>query len=79
MSNSIISERLGLYLETSGLSQKELSRMTGVADSVICRVIKGENDLSSKNIIKIVQATGVSPNWLLGFGSGFEIEKIEKR
>ena len=79
MSNSIISERLGLYLETSGLSQKELSRMSGVADSVICRVIKGENDLSSKNIIKISQATGVSPNWLLGFGSEFEIEQIEKR
>lgn len=76
MSNSIISERLGLYLETGGLSQKELSRMSGVADSVICRVIKGENDLSSKNIIKIVQATGVSPNWLLGFGSEDEIERI---
>ncbi len=75
---SELSERLGLFLETSGLSQKELSRISGVADSIICRVIKGENDLSAKNILKIAQATGVSPNWLLGFGSEFEIEKLEK-
>lgn len=78
MSNSIISERLGLYLETSGLSQKELSRMSGVADSIICRVIKGENDLSSKNLVKISQATGVSPDWLLGFGAEDDIVMISK-
>lgn len=71
-----LSERLGLYLETSGLSQKELSRLSGVSDSIICRVIKGENDLSSKNLVKVAQATRVSPNWLLGFGSEDEIERI---
>lgn len=73
---SELSERLGLYLETSGLSQKELSRISGVSDSIICRVIKGENGMNTKNLIKISTAIGVSPNWLLGFGSDEEIEKI---
>ena len=74
--NSELSERLGLYLETSGLSQKELSRISGVSDSIICRVIKGENGMNTKNLIRIATAIGVSPNWLLGFGSDEEIEKI---
>lgn len=78
MKNDILAERLGLFMETSGLSQKELSRLTGVSDSVICRVIKGENDLSTKNLIKIATATNISPNWLLGFGLDEEIERIEK-
>ena len=51
MRNSNIPERLGLYLETSGLSQKELSKLSGVPDSVICRVIKGQSTLSEKNLI----------------------------
>lgn len=78
MKNDILAERLGLFMETSGLSQKELSRLTGVSDSVICRVIKGGNDLSTKNLIKIATATNISPNWLLGFGSDDEIEYLEK-
>ena len=71
-----LSERHGLFLETSGISQKELAKLSGVPDSVICRAIKGENTLSSKNLVKIACATGVSPNWLLGFGSDEEIEKL---
>lgn len=74
--NSELSERLGLYLETSGLSQKELSRISGVSTSIICRVIRRENELSTKNLLRISTAIGVSPNWLLGFGSDEEIEKI---
>lgn len=74
--NSELSERLGLYLETSGLSQKELSRISGVSDSIICRVIKGENKLSAANLFKIANSTGVSADWLLGFGDAFEITYI---
>lgn len=76
MRTSDISERLGLFIETSGISQKELSKMAGVPDSAICRAIKRQNTLSAKNIIKISEATRVSPNWLLGFGSDEEIEYI---
>lgn len=76
--NSNVSERLGLFLETRGLSQKELSAMSGVADSIICRVIKKDSGITCKNLVKIALATGVSPNWLLGFGSDDEIEYLEK-
>ena len=70
---SNLSERLGLYLEAKGLTQKELSHISGVSDSIISRVIRGENDLTSRNLIKIANATGVSCDWLLGFGSDDEI------
>lgn len=73
---SELSERLGLYLESSGLSQKELSRITGVSESVICRVIKGECEMGTKNLVKITQATKVSPNWLLGYGDAFDMTYI---
>lgn len=69
-------ERLGLYLESSGLSQKELSQMAGISESIICRAIKGESELSLKNLVKIVQATTVSPNWLLGYDDAFDITYI---
>lgn len=71
-----LSERLGLFIESSGISQKELSKLTGVSDSVICRVIKGESGMSTKNLVKIADATRVSPNWLLGYGSDEELERI---
>lgn len=76
MRTSNLSERLGLYIETAGISQKELSKISGVPDSVICRVIKGQSTLNEKNLIKITEATGVSPNWILGFGSDDEMEMI---
>lgn len=76
MITSNISERLGLYMETSGMSQKQLSKLSGVSDSVICRVLKSEQSMSVCNIVKIANATRVSPNWLLGFGSDDEIEYI---
>lgn len=78
MRNSNIPERLGLYLETSGLSQKELSKLSGVPDSVICRVIKGQSTLSEKNLIKIIDSIGVSPAWLLGYGADDQIELLKE-
>lgn len=76
MRTSNLSERLGLFLETSGMSQRELSRISGVSDSIISRVIKGTWCLSSKNIIKIVDATNVSPSWLLGYGADEDMERM---
>lgn len=76
MRNSNISERLGLYIETAGISQKELSKLSGVSDSVICRAIRGQNTLSADNIVKIVDAIGISPSWLLGYGADEDMERM---
>ena len=76
MRTSDTAERLGLLIECMGISQKELSRKTQVSDSVICRVIKRESTLSEGNLIKIADATGVSPSWLLGYGDDAEMERI---
>lgn len=76
MRNSDTAERLGLMIECLGISQKEFSKTTGVADSVICRVIKRQSTLNEKNLIKITDATGVSPSWILGYGDDSEMEII---
>lgn len=76
MRKSNLSLRLGLLLETSGMSQKELSRISGVSDSIISRVLRGHWALSSKNIIKIVDATKISPSWLLGYGEDEDMERM---
>ena len=76
MRTSNISLRLGLLLETKGISQKELSRISGVSDSNISRVIRGQWNLSSDSIIKIVDATNVSPSWLLGYGDDEDMERM---
>lgn len=76
MRTSNISLRLGLLLETKGMSQKELSRISGVSDSNISRVIRGQWNLSSDSIIKIVDATNVSPSWLLGYGDDEDMERM---
>lgn len=76
MRNSDTSERLGLMIECLGISQKEFCRIVDVPDSVICRVIKRQNSLNEKNLIKITEATGVSPSWILGYGNDEEMEMI---
>lgn len=76
MRNSDTSERLSLMIEHLGISQKEFCRIVDVPDSVICRVIKRQNSLNEKNLIKITEATGVSPSWILGYGDSKEIQKI---
>lgn len=76
MKTSNLSERLGLYIETAGISQKELSKISGVPDSVICRTIKGQNSLSIENLCKIVDALNINPSWLLGYGSDEDMERM---
>lgn len=76
MRKSNLALRLGLFIESSGMSQKELSRLTGVSDSIISRVIRGQWSLSSHNLIKIVDATGISPAWLLGYGDDDQMERL---
>lgn len=73
---SNLSERLGLFLETSGISQKELSKLSGVSDSIICRTIKGQNNLTTDNLVKIVDAINVDPAWLIGYGADEDMERM---
>jgi transcriptional regulator with XRE-family HTH domain len=76
MRESNSSKRVQRLLRCLGISQKELSKKSGVDDSIICRVIKGQSTLNEKNLIKIADATGASPSWILGYGSDDLMEKI---
>ena len=67
--NSTTSARLGYVLERKKMSQHQLSEISGVNDSVITRVIKGQSTLNEKNLIKLTEALKVNPAWLLGYGS----------
>lgn len=69
MLKSDLSHRLKLYLELSGMTQKGLAQISRVPESVISRVVRGENNMSIDNLVKIASATGVNSSWLLGYGS----------
>lgn len=76
MRDSCTAERIGLMIEILGISQREFAHIVGVPESSICRIIKRQSTLNEKNLIKITEATGVSPSWILGYGNDEEMEMI---
>lgn len=48
-----IAEQLRDYIINSGISRYEISRQTGVAQSVLARFLSGETSLSLSNIEKL--------------------------
>lgn len=77
MRSSTTSKRLLSLIKELKISQRELSLKTGVSESVICRAIKHEACMTENNLVKIVDATGVSPEWILGYGADDKIEWIK--
>ena len=50
--------------------------MTGLTEAAVSRYMSGDRLPNAATLINIANATRVSPNWLLGFGSDDEIEYI---
>ena len=67
----MITEKIFELMEEKGISQKELSRWTGIPTSTICDWKKKGNTPSADKIMKICEALDVSPYYLL---SGSEIK-----
>jgi transcriptional regulator with XRE-family HTH domain len=71
-----VQKRLKLLLDNLGINQREFALMIGSTDSAVSRYLTGERIPTTLTLIQIANATGVSPNWILGFGSDDEMERI---
>lgn len=63
------SKRLNLALSKSGMSAAELSRKTGLSESIIASYRAGRYAPKQSRLYTIAQALGVTPGWLLGYDS----------
>lgn len=76
MRESTIDKRLKILISHFGITQKELSQMTGIREQTISNYFTAQRDPKVSMIIKIAETFHVSPNWILGFGSDDEMEMI---
>lgn len=71
-----VSKRLRLLLDNMGLSQKDFASITGLTESAVSKYLSGERIPNAGTLISIANATGVSPNWILGYGSDDVMERM---
>ena len=76
MRESTIDKRLKILISNFGITQKELSQMTGIREQTISNYFTAQRDPKVSMITKIAETFHVSPNWLLGYGSDDVMEKI---
>lgn len=62
--NRNIVENIIKLKDAKGWSQGQLAREAGMSTSTICKIIKGERNISSKSLIAIANAFGVSTSAL---------------
>ena len=55
-------EMLRHLVEAKGITQTEVSRATGIADSTISEVLKGKRSLNRSHIGKLAKYFNVSPD-----------------
>ena len=70
-----VQNRIKILINSMGCSQKDFSQVTGVDRAIICRILKG-SDPTVQTLKKIADATNTSPNWLLGYGTDNDIERM---
>ena len=76
MLDNNVPKRLKLLIDNLGLSQKELSVKSDLTECAISKYMSGERIPTAGSLIKIANATRISPNWILGYGSDDVMEKI---
>ena len=59
-----LASRLRLRRKEKGWTQKELAERTGSTQAVIQKIENGKS-LRPRNVVKLAQALGVSPAWLM--------------
>lgn len=76
MRSSNFNLRLKHLLSHYSITQKELSRKSGIMKQTMSLYVQGKREPNIKNLIKISDATNISPSWLLGYGTDDVIETI---
>lgn len=61
-----LSTRLSDLLASHDISQRELSRATGISASTITRIIKMQNIPTADTLVKLADYFGVTTDYLLG-------------
>lgn len=59
-------EKLREYMETAGISQTKLSRLTGINKSSICEYLSASYEPKQKNVLKIAAALNIPPEHFWG-------------
>lgn len=76
MRQSTIDKRLKILISYFGITQKELSQMTGIREQTISNYFTAQRDPKVSMIIKIAETFQVSPNWIIGYGSDDHMELL---
>lgn len=76
MKNATFQQRLKELIEEKGISQSELSKMSGVSTSNITRYLKGEYKAKQDYIYLLAKALNVSPVYLMGLSDNREAINI---
>lgn len=61
--------RIQIFLNSKNWSQYRFSHETGVDAAIVSRILNGKCEPTAQTLRKIAEATNVSPEWLLGFGT----------
>lgn len=77
MRESTIDKRLKILISYFGITQKELSQMTGIREQTISNYFTAQRDPKVSMIIRIAETFHVSPNWIIGYGSDDQIELLK--
>ena len=64
----MIKKQIEKLIKESGKSLYRISEDTGIAKSQIYRIFRGDQDLTDKNVDKILKALNVSANFKKGGG-----------
>lgn len=76
MRQSTIDRRLKILISKYGITQKSLSKMTGIREQTISNYFTAQRDPKVSMIIKIADTFQISPSWLLGYGADEDIERM---
>ena len=76
MRNSDLKTRLHIMLSHFGITQKELSRISGIREATICLYFTGKREPNVRYLCKIADAMKVNPSWLLGYGEDDKMERM---
>jgi transcriptional regulator with XRE-family HTH domain len=66
------SSRLKAQAKSLKLSNVEISKRSGIPDRTISHLMNGRNEPSLRQLVKLADAFGCSPNELLGFGANVD-------
>lgn len=63
---SDFAEKLHEYMQTAGISQTKLARITGINKSSICEYLSGNYEPKQKNVLKLAAALNVPAEYFFG-------------